>query len=239
MRNRSIFIKRRYKILKVLKIGLLVVTMSLVLFFTSKTSVSAADLYANYSALSSAKVEGIDYKIVNRNTTSTIAVIAIHGGSIEPGTTELADNIASTKYDFYTFQGIMKSGNSSLHITSTHFDEPIAISMVKNSKKTLSIHGFSSTSKLTYVGGLDKVLVNKVKTKLKAAGYRVADAPTSLAALSLYNIANKNLSRAGVQIEVSSALRASFFSSLSTSGRQTKTTQFYKYTNAIKAALAY
>ncbi|MDD2371043.1 MAG: poly-gamma-glutamate hydrolase family protein [Firmicutes bacterium] len=224
--------------MRILKAGLLVVTISLLLLSVNKTTVKAADLYANYNSLSSAKIIGLDYKIVNRKTNSSIAVIAIHGGSIEGGTTELADNIAGTKYNYYSLLGTMKSGNSSLHITSTHFDEPIALNIVKNSKKTLSIHGFSSTTKLTYVGGLDKVLVNKVKTRLKAAGFKVADAPIALAAINTNNITNKNLSKAGVQIELSTALRSSFFSSLTTTGRKTKTTTFYKYTNAIKAALA-
>lgn len=221
------------------KIGLLIAIVGLLIFFGNKPEVQAADLYSNYQQLSTAKIIGTDYKIVNRKTASSTAVIAIHGGSIEPGTSELADNIAGTKHDFYSFYGIMSSNNTSLHITSTNFDEPIALDLVKNSNNTLSIHGFSSTTKLTYIGGLDKTLVAKVKTKLKAAGFLVADAPINLAGLETTNISNRNLRKAGVQIEVSSALRASFFSSLSTAGRETKTTQFYKYTNAIKAALSY
>lgn len=200
-------------------------------------SVSAADLYANYGELSAAKVQGTDYKIASRNTASDLAIVAIHGGMIEPGTSELADAIAGSAYNFYGFYGTMKSDNFSLHITSTNFDEPIARSLVHNSKRTLSIHGYSSSDKITYVSGLDKVMVNKVKASLKAAGYQVADPPGYLAGTSSSNIANDNLNHAGVQIELSTGLRSTFFSGLSSSGLQTKTPEFAKYVNAIKSGL--
>lgn len=221
------------------KSTVIIAIISAVLFFGFKPAVEAADLYANYQALSAARRINIDYKIASRQTASTTAVIAIHGGSIEPGTTELADNIAGSRYDYYSFNGTMSSNNSVLHITSTRFNEPGALELVAASSKTLSIHGFSSTTRLTYVGGIDKTLVARVKARLKAAGFRVADAPTKLAGQLTTNITNRNLRKAGVQIEVSSAQRASFFKSLTTSGRTSKTTTFYKYTNAIKAALAY
>ncbi|WP_286946229.1 poly-gamma-glutamate hydrolase family protein [Acetobacterium sp. UBA5834] len=200
-------------------------------------SVSAADLYANYGELSAVKVQGTDYKIASRNTTSDLAIVAIHGGMIEPGTSELADAIAGSNYKFYGFYGIMKSDNFSLHITSTNFDEPIARSLVQSSKKTLSVHGYSSSEKLTYVSGLDTTMVNKVKESLTAAGYQVADPPGYLAGTSQANIANDNLNHAGVQIELSTGLRATFFSALTSKGLQSKTPEFSKYVNAIKAGL--
>lgn len=207
--------------------------------YTLPTNVVLAgdDAYANYSQLAAANVQGIDYKIDTRNTTSNTAVIAIHGGSIEPGTSELANDIAGTRYDFYSFDGTMKRNNFSLHITSTNFDEPAARSLVQKSTKTLSIHGFSDSAKLTYIGGSDKIMIEKVKASLTAAGFTVADAPSYLGGTDADNICNDNLNKAGVQIELSSALRTSFFSNLTTTGRQTKTTEFSKYSNAIKAGL--
>jgi len=201
------------------------------------TVAAADDSYANYNELATAKIIGVDYTINSRSTASDTAVIAIHGGSIEPGTSELADAIAGTKYDFYSFNGIMKSNNSSLHITSTNFNEPIARTLVKASNKTISVHGFSDSSKLTYVGGKDKIMIEKVKASLTAAGFAVADAPSYLGATDATNICNDNLIQAGVQIELSTGLRTSFYSSLTTTGRQTKTADFSKYSNAIKAAL--
>jgi len=201
------------------------------------TVAAASDTYANFAELSAAKIQGTDYKIVSRNTPSTTAVFAIHGGAIEPGTSELADTIAGAAFDFYSFYGTMSKDNSTLHITSTNFDEPIARTLAHSSTKTLSIHGFASSDKLTYVSGLDTVTVNKVKAKLTAAGFQVADPPGYLAGTSPLNITNDNLSHAGVQIELSTGLRSTFFSGLTSKGLQTKTPEFTKYTNAIKSAL--
>ncbi|CZQ92681.1 Hypothetical protein Tpal_1528 [Trichococcus palustris] len=199
---------------------------------------TTTDSYANYSELAAAKVEGVDYDILHRDTTSKVAVIAIHGGGIEPGTGELADDIAGMIYDFYAFDGKMSSNNMSLHIEATNFDEPIALALVQNSERTLSIHGFTCSARITYVSGLDKVLVGKVKKILKAAGFKVADAPQELAGISALNICNKNIPKAGVQIEVSSAQRSKFFASMDRIGRETTTPAFVAYTDAIEMALA-
>lgn len=195
------------------------------------------DYYDNYSQLAADKVNGVDYKIDTQDTASNIVVIAIHGGGIEPGTTELAKEVAGNEYDYYSFAGIMKSGNSILHITSSNFDEPIARSLVMKSQETISIHGFSSSEKITYVGGLDTNLVKKVKESLTSAGFTVADAPSYLAGSNPVNICNSNSIKAGVQIELSTALRASFFKDLTSSGRKVTTTEFTKYANALISAL--
>lgn len=199
---------------------------------------TTTDGYANYSELAAAKVEGIDYDLLYNYTDSAVAVIAIHGGGIEPGTGELAKAIAGSTYDYYVFDGKMSSNNMSLHIEATSFDEPIALDLVQNSERTLSFHGFTGSARITYVGGLDTVLAGKVKTSLKAAGFKVADAPQELAGISALNICNKNIPKAGVQIEVSSAQRSKFFSSMDRSGRETTTPAFAAYTTAIETALA-
>jgi len=58
---------------------------------------------------------------------SGIAILSIHGGDIEPGTTRIANAIAGWDHSFYTFEGIKTARNLSLHITSTRFDEPSAM----------------------------------------------------------------------------------------------------------------
>jgi phage replication-related protein YjqB (UPF0714/DUF867 family) len=55
-----------------------------------------------------------------------VAVIAPHGGGIEPGTSELATAIAGDDFSLYLFEGLKSAGNGELHITSTNFDEPIS-----------------------------------------------------------------------------------------------------------------
>lgn len=196
------------------------------------------DSYANYSELADDRVEGVDYEIISRDTDSDTAVIAIHGGAIEPGTSELAETVAGDEYDFYTFYGMMPSDNLSLRITSTNFDEPIGRNLVEESDRTLSIHGFTGSTELTYVGGRDKHMVDRLKKSLAAAGFEVADAPMRLAATDVLNICNDNALKAGAQIEISAAQRLQFFSGLDEEGRDKTTNTFTDYTQAVEDALA-
>ncbi|MEL7654339.1 MAG: poly-gamma-glutamate hydrolase family protein, partial [Bacillota bacterium] len=60
-----------------------------------------------------------DYKIETNVTASDITVIAIHGGRIEQGTTELAYALSSrNNYNYFSFLGVKNYENSSLHIDS-------------------------------------------------------------------------------------------------------------------------
>lgn len=95
-------------------------------------------------------------------------VTAIHGGGIEPGTTELARRVANIgEYDFYTFEGLMPKHNERLHITSTVFDEPTLLKMLDHSDETISIHGYSGEDPIVYVGGKDKKLAKSITKSLK------------------------------------------------------------------------
>ena len=224
-------------------LGLIVLSGLLVIAFFPGNDYSDIETenggsYEDYSELAEARAEGIDYEIISRETDSGLAVIAIHGGSIEPGTSELADAIAGDDYDFYTFYGMMDSDNLSLRITSTNFDEPIARNLVQESDRTLSIHGFAGSSELTYIGGRDKELVTQLKNGLTAAGFEVADAPLKLAATDDLNICNNNTRKAGAQIEISSSQRLKLFKSLDEAGRETTTSAFEAYTTAIETSLA-
>lgn len=64
---------------------------------------------------------------------NNILLTAIHGGGIEPGTTELARRVSNVgKYNFYSFEGLRKHNNDQLHVTSTNYDEPKLINMLEN-----------------------------------------------------------------------------------------------------------
>jgi phage replication-related protein YjqB (UPF0714/DUF867 family) len=80
-----------------------------------------------------------------RKRDGVAALIAPHGGGIEPGTSEVADAIAATDFSFYAFEGIKADGNRrDLHITSRRFDEPRCVDLVKASPQVISIHGEDS-----------------------------------------------------------------------------------------------
>lgn len=194
---------------------------------------AAGDTYSNFAALSANEVYGVSYKIESKDNASVIAVIAIHGGGIEIGTSQLAKATSDLgSYNFYAFTGLLKTGNSRLHITSDNFDEKTARDMVAKSRLTLSLHGCTGTDKITYLGGLDTALGKQIQKSLTAAGFIVKPAASNLAGTNPMNIANSNLSAKGVQLEMTRGLRDSFLSSTSK-----PSTSLTKYSAALVKAL--
>jgi len=190
------------------------------------------DIYSSFRQLKAKQSENTDYCINCYDSPSSTAVIAIHGGAIELGTSELATVVASlANCDLYTFEGLKNSNNRILHITSTRFDEPEAVKLVARSEKTLSLHGCTGNDKTTYIGGLDSQLGKKIEKQLERAGFKVREAPARLAGKDSDNICNSNAIGKGVQLELTRALRESFFSD---SGL---TKSFYNYASALSAAL--
>ncbi|MBA1337038.1 MAG: hypothetical protein HPY66_3474 [Firmicutes bacterium] len=204
-------IKREYSFLSSTR--LIVSCCLTILMFSQPTAAVSGDIYNNFKELSSNKVKNVDYKIETNVTDSDVIVIAIHGGKIEKGTTELAYALSShNNYNYYSYMGIKSKGNLELHITSDKFDEPTALEMVSKSKTTLSIHGCSGSEEFTYIGGLDTELGNRIKASLTKYGFTVLDTPKNLAGISPNNIVNKNMNGRGVQLEISKGLRTQFLS---------------------------
>ncbi|MFF5213264.1 poly-gamma-glutamate hydrolase family protein [Streptosporangium sp. NPDC000396] len=213
--------------------------------FAGVAPAQAADKYDNYAELAAHEVQGKDYRLVQRFPRGAqVAHIAIHGGAIEAPTTQLADHAARTgNHAFYSFEGIKVSGNSGLHLTSTHFDEPKGVNLVARVRYTVSWHGASGDEATTYVGGRDATLIKRVTAKLRAAGFTVADStPGEIDGDSPRNIANKNRRGEGVQLEISTGQRRQFFKkgSLARSWIENpanRTAAFYRYTAAVNRAL--
>ena len=63
-----------------------------------------ADKYASFQELQRGERRG-SHRVLSRARKATIAVIAPHGGKIEPGTSEIARKIAGADYSFYSFEG--------------------------------------------------------------------------------------------------------------------------------------
>lgn len=156
----------------------------------------------------------IDYEIEVKETDSNVTVMAIHGGKIEKGTTELAYAIAShNNYNYYSFLGLKKTNNFSLHVSSDEFAEAYAMEMISKSKETLSIHGCDGEEEFTYIGGRDTKLKKRIKESLTKFGFTVKkENPKDLAGISPDNIVNRNIDGRGVQLEISEGLRSRFLS---------------------------
>jgi phage replication-related protein YjqB (UPF0714/DUF867 family) len=150
------------------------------------------DTYNSFKSLSETEKEGKDFKICFKVTNSRIAIIAPHGGEIEPGTSEIAKSIAGDDFTYYSFEGIKKKENKKyLHITSTRFDEPICTAICKGSKIVLAIHGARGDDHTIYVGGLSDDLRQKMIDKLNSAGFNAKEDTTNHSGRDVDNICNK------------------------------------------------
>lgn len=196
------------------------------------------DNYADYKELQHHETEGKDYVILFREAHSGIAVIAPHGGGIEPGTVDLADAVAGSKHTFYAFKGIKKKGNAVLHIKSDHFNEPTGLHLAENTELVVSLHGYHGKEETVFIGGKNQELEEKIRDALNGAGIdtKISTKP-GLRAQHPENICNRCRSGQGVQLEISKGLREKMFSDLSARSFRKKTILFYKFVDALKQAL--
>lgn len=202
----------------------------------------AADTYADWGQLAANETAGVDYRIRTQSVSNAeYLLMAIHGGAIEAGTSELAQAIAGSNHDFYMFEGLKSSGNSVLHITATNFDEPTAIKMAAQATGLISLHGAANNANadpIVWMGGQDTTLRDLIITRLSAAGFdaRVAASGSGYEGTSDNNICNKSRILAGVQLEMTKSLRESFFVG---GNRNNPTTQaFNDFVTAMRNAIA-
>ncbi|MBC7395987.1 MAG: poly-gamma-glutamate hydrolase family protein [Bdellovibrionales bacterium] len=177
--------------------------------FLASRLVYAGDVYPSYSSLILSEKEGISFRVKLLDRKSQVSVLAIHGGRIEEGSDVFAEALASREFNFYAFIAMKPKDNRSLHVTSSHFDDPRAIKMIKRSKVVLSVHGFkgSGVDEICF-GGRSELLKSQmisVIQKLKS------DIVLRKQCLGLDGTDPKNLvnfgTSSGVQIELSQHLR--------------------------------
>ena len=130
------------------------------------------DVYQNFAELSEAEREDLDFRIsaVKRDGSNTV-IVTPHGGAIEPGTSEVAKEVAKNDLSLALFEGIKPKNNKRLHITSTNFDEPRFVELVQVSDTVVSIHGEGSDELSVFLGGRDVELRAKLKSVLEWHGY--------------------------------------------------------------------
>jgi phage replication-related protein YjqB (UPF0714/DUF867 family) len=182
-------------------------------------------------------------------------VLAIHGGGIETGTSELALAVAGFDpdtlspaadgrglHDFWLFEGLLSKGNGRLHVTASNFDDPIARELVKNARRCISLHGCrdDQANGKIQVGGLDKELRGLVLEELDAA-----DIPAELATSEVLNgnetenIGNRTKVKGCAQLEMGTTFRSSLFG-IDTRPRRKNTTkkEFWALAAALRAAFS-
>ncbi|MGG2134546.1 poly-gamma-glutamate hydrolase family protein [Bacillus sp. S2(2024)] len=195
----------------------------------------ASDVFDNFEELSAHYKKGIDYTIGTQDIPSSDTIIlAIHGGEIEFGTDQIARKVALGDYSYYIFNAKIfddfnNDKRNDLHLTSTHYDDPIALKMVAQKNKVVSIHGAEGTEKLVYMGGLDEKLKEKITGKLEDAGFRMGDTPNNLKGTNPMNIVNRGKTLKGAQLEITRALRTEL---------KNDNSKMEKFSNAIRSAIA-
>ncbi|MCZ7456310.1 poly-gamma-glutamate hydrolase family protein [Streptomyces sp. WMMC940] len=178
--------------------------------------------------------EMVDVSDGQRHPFNRTTIMALHGGGIEGGTSELCLAIAGyhpatlaaapaggPAYDYWMFEGIAPSGNGDLHVTSTHNDDRVALSMAAGSLNVLSLHGCrkeqagtpAGEPEAVVVGGLNTTFKTYLHEEFQAAGFRTIDGSTvpALAGENPENICNKTLLRQGAQLEMTTELRQGLF----------------------------
>ena len=165
--------------------------------------------YGSYADLVVAQVEGADFSVcVQRRPESAVAILAPHGGGIEAGTSEIARAVAGSEFNFYLFEGIRPSGNfAALHLTSHCFDEPRCLALLSACDHVIAIHGCRGSTPRALLGGLDLGLKKRISDAIAAVGIESQLAGHPYHAVHPRNNCNRGRRGAGVQIELTSALR--------------------------------
>lgn len=193
------------------------------------------DRYDSFAALSAAESE---YRIIyEEKKGSECIVLAPHGGRIEPGVSELV-RAFSDQSSIYLFEGTKQCNNRFLHLTSTRFDEPLALEKVTAHHYALAFHGYHDLKTAnTLVGGADLEKARRICDLLREAGFgaELTDMNDRLAGVNPGNIVNRTKRKMGLQLEVSTAQRNALFSNFGCRGETyTPTDLFFRYVEAVK-----
>ncbi len=169
----------------------------------------AKDLHKSVGALRAAHQEGRDFRVEWLDRRSTVAIFAIHGGTIEPGTSEAARAAAGTDWSYYLFEGLKVSSRRphELHVTSKRFKDPGAEALAASAALIVSLHGAFDKDEKTCVGGTNALKRASTARSLAAAGFSIEEPCRRLPGASRRNIANR-AGEGGVQLEISEGLRA-------------------------------
>jgi len=165
--------------------------------------------HACYAHLAAAHVEGADFHVhIEHRPESKIAILAPHGGAIEVGTSEIANAVAGSEFNLYLFEGLRASSNyAALHLTSHRFDEPRCLTLLARCDHVIAIHGCRGDVPQVLLGGRDRPLSMQIGSAIATTGIEAHVAGHQYPGIHPQNICNRGRRAAGVQVELTSALR--------------------------------
>jgi phage replication-related protein YjqB (UPF0714/DUF867 family) len=177
---------------------------------------SEEDAFANMAELFAARRKGQDFSIHLRRADSPVAIVAPHGGRIEPGTFEIANAIAGEAHNFYCFEAL----TDGLHVTSHRFDDPLCLNLVGLCGHVVTVHGCKdlpaangSPDLTVAIGGLDKILGAAIQRELESEKFAIGDT-SRFPGQHRQNICNRGRRGVGVQLELSWSLREKLMKSI-------------------------
>jgi len=176
-----------------------------------ESMVKLAKNFRSFADLAAAYERDRDYRIVRLlRPESEVAILAPHGGSIEAHTSDIARDIAGRDFNLYLFEGQLKAGNfAALHLSSHLYDEPDCLGLLRACQSVISVHGCGHAGEIVLMGGRDARLRESIGARLQNLGVACEAAPAGLDAVDPMNVCNRGHNGAGVQLEISLALRRS------------------------------
>jgi len=196
------------------------------------------DYYQSFDHLFSDERMEVDYDICVSARRCLVLIMAPHGGAIEPGTSQVARQIAGDDYSLFLFEGKKTSGNWQLHIRSDNYELPQALTMAHKADWLITIHGCKNEDQVTLVGGRDTQLKRRISEELTINGFHVnTSSGISLGGMSSKNICNRNRRNVGVQMELSNGQRRQMFKDCRGKRRTEATEVFYSFCESIRSAL--
>ena len=182
----------------------------------AKKSEDMPDRYQNFNELS----QNENAYVVEQNLVpnSTWLIAAPHGGNIESGTTEIARAIShASSSSYYSFIGKKEPDGGDLHLTSHHFDEPIALQLAASHPRLLCVHGIlaeNGEGAWLIPGGAYRQAQELLKQNLNGIVNLREETPLGKRYPGVHpkNICNRGSRGEGLQIELSSELRKQLLS---------------------------
>jgi len=169
--------------------------------------------YLNFAALAEHHKEGIDFTrdIIARN--SLISIIAPHGGTLEAGTSEIAEILAGENLSLYCFNSNLEHGDKTLRISSIRFDDPECLGLL--GRIAVTIHGSVDTRVGVFVGGRNDFLQKEIIKLIKSHDI-LSSQDKLFPGTNTRNICNRCTSGEGVQLEFSLGFREKILAGLRT-----------------------
>ena len=195
--------------------------------------------YQNFRELMRGEVEGRDFSRIVVARPSPVAIVALHGGGIEPGTSEIARAIAGSQYSLYCFESLKTSGNELLHIPSHDFDDPLCLKLIKTAQVVISVHGCSGEDHKAgvFIGGRHGLLREQLSHGLQQAGFSVAPGPGLYPGQHQDNVCNLGQAGKGIQLEISKGLRDQMFAGMRRQERKITRPAFDRFVQTVRAVL--